>query len=322
MEPTPTTWHGMPLPTMPLNKLRLSPPRESTTTSHVSFNLREPDTYDGRKSPDAWIFNMDTYLQAKRASDDQYVLAFVASLLRDDALLWWRRHCQEWAVDHPARISNWAGLKTALEYNFRPVNQESRARDCLADLKQRGSARAYTREFRQLVMEIPSMVTSELQDRYIRGLKPNVRVEVEKSQALGLCQSLEQVIAMAEKMDTIMAATALDSSTPYRGPRLASGRRPFGWANLRTTRPQPVVQPPRMNQTPGPRPSRLMQEDRQRLLQENKCFYCKESGHIAINCPKKDKSRINRVQFDLTQDEDMSDVPDQVFNQKGNDLPQ
>ena len=48
------------------------------------------------------------------------------------------------------------------------------------------------------------MPTSELLDHFIRGLKPAVKLEIERTQALGLCGTLEEVIQMAERMDAIL----------------------------------------------------------------------------------------------------------------------
>jgi hypothetical protein len=266
---------------------------------------------------------MKTYLKAKRAPDDEYTLAFVTSFLRDDALLWWRRHCMEWPSDHPARIKDWTTFVQAIEANFRPVNQEARARDKLAELRQRGSARTYTREFRQLAMEIPSMPTYELQDKYIRGLKPQIKVEVEKSQALGLCQNLEEVIAMAEKMDTIISQQPVEEPA-RRTLRFVGGRRPWGMGQPRGDVPPrpPHLQPARMMTEGQARASGLTQEDRDKLREQNKCFYCKEVGHVAANCPKKNRPRFNKVHIDLTQDEDMPDVHQEQQDQQGNDSPQ
>jgi hypothetical protein len=39
---------------------------------------------------------------------------------------------------------------------------------------------------------------------------------------------------------------------------------------------------------------RLSDEDKARLIKENKCFYCKEVGHISRNCPKKKKKNDSR----------------------------
>lgn len=313
VETTPTTWHGAQVPMTPMSKTRLSPPRPNMET-RINFQVKEPDTYDGRRSPDAWIFSMDNYLQLKQAPDDGHTLTFVTSFLREDVLLWWRRHCIEHPVDHPARINSWTNFKVALEANFRPVNQESRARDRLAELRQRGSARSYTHEFRQLAMEIPNMPTLELQDKYVRGLKPQVRVEVEKSQALGLCQTLEQVIAMAEKMDCIMTTPREDQSQAIPPGRRRYGGRPWSIRNPLVNLIPPKPFDPTKPQPPRMLPVRANLELRDQLRAENKCFYCKEMGHIAANCPKKPKVQVNQTEVP---DEDPM-APDQ----QGNDNPQ
>lgn len=321
--PHQTTWHGTPVPQTPLTSTNISPLRGSTLVSQTPLVLREPDTFSGHSSPDAWIFAMKTYLKAKRAPDDEITLAFVTSFLREDALLWWRRHCIEWPSNHPARIKDWSTFVQAIEANFRPVNQEARARDMLAELRQRGSARTYTREFRQLAMEIPSMPTHELQDKYIRGLKSQIKVEVEKSQALGLCQTLEEVITMAEKMDTIISQQPMEETSR---PTLRSvGRRhPWGMGQPRVDAPlrPPHLQPTRILTDERTKAPGLSQEDREKLRKQNKCFYCKEIGHIAVHCPKKGRPKINQVQLGLCQNEERPDASVEQPDQQGNDSPQ
>jgi hypothetical protein len=50
------------------------------------------------------------------------------------------------------------------------------------------------------------------------------------------------------------------------------------------TKPSPVARA--QNTTPGVQ-ARLTTEDRQELLKDGKCFYCKQKGHMARDCPIK-----------------------------------
>ena len=61
---------------------------------------------------------------------------------------------------------------------FTPVSVDELARDRLATLEQRGSVAEYNARFRALVLRVTGMSAADALDRYLRGLKTKVRVQM------------------------------------------------------------------------------------------------------------------------------------------------
>ena len=87
-----------------------------------------------------------------------------------------------------------------------------------------------------------------------------------------------------------------------------------------TQYPSPQGPPPFQNNRPsqtGPVPmdvnaarmgGSLTDDEKQRLMQENKCFYCKEIGHRTRQCPKKPPRRPATACITEVKDDDTSSV--------------
>src|SRR5689334_14297217 len=58
------------------------------------YKLKEPQTYDGRREDllDSWLFQVEEYLKALHAPEEEYVL-YATTLLRGYAAVWWQSHC-------------------------------------------------------------------------------------------------------------------------------------------------------------------------------------------------------------------------------------
>jgi hypothetical protein len=82
---------------------------------------------------------------------------------------------------------------------FKPVNAKKIARDKLAALRQTHSVVKYNYEITQLFLEIGDVHESEKLDRYVRGLKDKVRMEVELAEPTTLAQAM----AKAQRVDGI-----------------------------------------------------------------------------------------------------------------------
>ena len=65
-----------------------------------SVKVEKPETYDGDKAKDlnTWLFQVHEHLELSTIPVCAYV-AYVASLLRGNAALWWREACE--ANRHP-----------------------------------------------------------------------------------------------------------------------------------------------------------------------------------------------------------------------------
>ena len=96
----------------------------------------------------------------------------------------------------------WEEFKTTFRL-WQTVNTVRVARDQIAYLKQLTSVRDYTQRFLDLKVQITSMTEEESVDKYVRGLKPNIRRDLEQMMAREGDMSLEEMIRFADRTDSI-----------------------------------------------------------------------------------------------------------------------
>lgn len=262
--------------------------------SSSGLKAPKPDVFKGTKSEAAtvrlWVLSLDTYFATVNLSDTDQ-LKFSLTLLRESALLWWNS-----LAIKPATFT---AFKDALVDYYQPVSAQLAARDELAHLQQTGSVKAYTDAFKRCLTNIPDMSDNEKVDRYHRGLKRDIRVQV----ALSRVQTLDAAIEVAERTDEILygsrRSTAL-SSLNRSGPSVfrSHGPKPMELGAMpaqRQARPQQQRRTYAQAVTDGERRfPRLTPEERQRLRDSGGCFYCRGSGHFTSECPLKRRLRAQR----------------------------
>jgi len=262
------------------------------TSSSRSFGIKpiKPEIFEGltekRLHVDTWLFQINQYYDLVKVTDESTRIRYAASLLKGNASLWYQLQCVRSSTSEA--FSTWNEFQEALRKQFTPVNWEKRARDQLIDLRQTGSVRRYLEIFTTLCLHIKDLHPTEQLHKFIHGLKPFVRCEVE----LRSPQTFEDAAAMAEKVDSISFATR-----GYSGMPLARTKPVFVRSTPPPQAPVPmeldtfkVGRPAKSNEVKGPR---LSPEERNRLRDSNSCFYCREPGHIMKFCPLRSKNRGN-----------------------------
>ncbi|CAI7791870.1 unnamed protein product [Closterium sp. NIES-53] len=159
--------------------------------SHLRASM--PDTFvPGKGQPVVrrWLFLVEEYLRLSHVAGEEWA-PFAGTLLRGSAVAWWQSV-------RPA-IQTWHQFKEALVASYEPINAMARARDRLANLRQRTSATYYIAESCDISTEISDLSTAEALDTFKRGLKDDVRMEVEGQG----CSSLEEMARVAERYDGI-----------------------------------------------------------------------------------------------------------------------
>ena len=73
---------------------------------------------------------------------------------------------------------DWEAFKVALFNRFFPRHYHLRVRDQLAALWQQENVKEYINKFTELMTRLPSMHVDDAIDRFIRGLKPHLQVDV------------------------------------------------------------------------------------------------------------------------------------------------
>lgn len=241
---------------------------------------------------DSWLFSCLQYFHLTGLTDEARQIQFAGTLLRGPALVWFRTMVS--SSELIQFINSWAKFSAELKLNFCPTNMPKLARDRLASLRQTTFAvRDYVRDFRTVCLDIPAMSEDEKLDRFVRGLKSSIRREVELRDP----QGFDEAVKLAEKFDSTYRSAS--SSSPGPSGRFSrryesDGPTPMELNAVPSQRQQHrgYQQGQRSGQHRSQSPgrsqfTRLTPELRSKLIAENKCLYCRESGHFVENCPKR-----------------------------------
>lgn len=250
----------------------------------------KPDTFSGRTDANAiraWVAQVNNYFTAVHEPADSR-LSYGVALLRDNALLWWQ------SLAEAERPATWETLADQLVRYFAPLSATIVARDALAKLQQRSSVKAYTNEFKRLLLNIPDMSENEKLDRYRRGLKTQVRLHV----VFANPETFEQTCLLAEQIDSIIYMHRPTNPNPganrvydpFAASTSTAVPMEIGAVGQPGAPPAPPAPPSYADVVGGrtaPKFPKLTPEEKSRLMKENGCFYCRQAGHRAAQCPVK-----------------------------------
>ena len=249
---------------------------EEMETSVTGLHPRQSDKYHGRRDfllLGNWIFSVDQYF----ILTDMPIYKqgpFVSTLLRDEALLWYRANYENW---DPSTPLTWQILRTAMREYFAPPNEDRRLQDEWANLKQYGTVFEYVSVLTALAMQIPSLSQTQVLDKFIRGLKPKTRIEVELRDP----KTPEEAYRLADRFDRIVYGA---KSTTF----LTQNYNQYS-SMSNTSYGEPM-------QIDTLKPRRFKPKDIQRLRVQGLCFNCQKPGHIAVNCPTNHTTRRTKPQ--------------------------
>jgi len=257
--------------------------------------------FDGRRnirSLDAYLDSLENYFAvASLSGSSQLVIAI--SYLENTAAIWWKSHIRSTPEDahgspHPQRIRNWAMMKKCLLAEFYPTDVIRAARDRLAKLHQTSSVKDYVDRFRNIELEIPDLSESEKVDRFRRGLKDDVRLQVTLHPALRNAD-FATLVASAVEVDDILFHSQRGKHYTALPPNIGIPE---------NTRSEPEYTPMEIDvvdvrKKTHVRPSHrlpLTAEERTRLVAHKGCFYCRKeyAGHISKDCPSRLSDEIKR----------------------------
>jgi hypothetical protein len=225
-------------------------------------------------------------------------------------MIWFRTASGE-EVPQELRVTTWERFVREIRQNFCPTNRTKLARDKLVNMRQTGNLREYIRDFRTLILDIPGMNEEEKLDRFVRGLKPHIRREVDIKEP----QSLDRAIKLSERFDAVNrssnpSGSGSQSSNSYHRSRSVERSR---YSSRDSSGPEPMD----LNAVPARKTSRainnvskqyrsqsdsgktntfkrLTPELRKKLMDEGKCLYCRETGHFLKECPKRPNGQRGR----------------------------
>ena len=173
-----------------------------TTNIELSRGIKLPtlDTFAGEKDEDlsAFLFQLQEHLDISGITDDTLKIRVAGMALRGVAKTWYAYVRNSLTPEHE-KVKTFADFLTGLKAHFTPMDPIKIARDELAELKQTKTVREYTAAFRKLNLRIPGLSEDERLDRYIRGLKPKTRRELEIREP----ETFEAATRLAEKLDVV-----------------------------------------------------------------------------------------------------------------------
>jgi len=235
---------------------------------------RQPDKYHGQRDfllLGNWIFSVDQYFILTDMPAHKQG-PFVSMLLRDEALLWYRSSYEKWDPKTPL---TWEIISKAMREHFAPPNEDRRLQDEWANLRQYGTVFEYVSVLTALAMRIPGLTQTLILDKFIRGLKPKTRIEVELRDP----KTPDEAYRLADRFDRIVYGVKSTSFltqnynrySPTSNGMNADYGEPMHIDALRPHRPG----------SNNFRQTRNFQQTRTQGL----CFACNKPGHIAANCP-------------------------------------
>jgi hypothetical protein len=266
----------------------------------VGIKPATPKSYSGDKGgdPEVWLFQYEQCARFYNLTDAQKV-DHAATYLEGAAATWWRSVAL--ASDRSgASRPTWNSFKAQLITLFKPVNASKVARDQLAELKQTEAVFRYNTDFNRLVLEAGNVSPDEQLHRYIRGLKPKIRVEVELADP----QTVHAAMEKAQRIDTITWYARTEYNSSYKStPTFASNTHvPMDLSALRVD-PEQVTNTVNVmnnnNKFRSPNRERyappMSKEEYERCRREGLCLKCKKSGHTARFClTNKDLNKPNK----------------------------
>ncbi|HXQ39062.1 MAG TPA: hypothetical protein VN843_33995 [Anaerolineales bacterium] len=183
-------------------------------TSHSSaIKAAKPAMYSGDIGSDveAWLFQALQYAYITNIPEENRA-KWAATYLTGKAGTWWRGLVMQ---THKGNIDEvkWNEFYCGLVRMFKPVNAKKIARDKLAALRQTHSVAKYNYDITQLFLEIGDVSDGEKLDRYIRGLKDKIRMEVELAEPTTLAQAM----AKAQRVDGITYHAKLMHNMDHMG---------------------------------------------------------------------------------------------------------
>ena len=133
------------------------------------------------------------------ALSDEKMISFASTFLKETAAIW-----RFTLVKSNTAPTTWEQFRNDIFQEFVPSDHARRAREKLRKLKQTMTVAKYLSEFRNLVLTIPDVSDGEKYDKFVSGLKYQIRLEVMK----GSVGTFEEAARVALNVDGAINAAS------------------------------------------------------------------------------------------------------------------
>lgn len=173
--------------------------------------------------------------------------------------------------DRTEALASWEAMRREFQSAFGDPNRRNKAIKEMEELKQQGSAQNYIARFRGLAQEL-GWGERELKDKFISGLKPEVRLELIKApvSSPGAANwGLSDFMRYAAEMDDVL----------YNGRKDKEAK-----DNRRTFSGKAGTSAPATQNKPNPQRPWVPADEIARRKKENLCIKCAGAGHRIGDC--------------------------------------
>ncbi|TMW81319.1 hypothetical protein EJD97_010398, partial [Solanum chilense] len=119
------------------------------------------------------------------------------AFVRELAILWWKRKESDIAKG-TCTMNTWEQFRVEFKKAFFPNNVIYEAKCKFRELRQKGSIRAYVREFTTLTLRIPNLTDEDMLFNFMDGLQNWARTELERRQVRTIDEAITQAEALTD----------------------------------------------------------------------------------------------------------------------------
>lgn len=271
-----------------------------------NFKLPPITTFSGGKTKVVpWLNHTRRLLQAYNIPMDHNAVAIAALSLSGTANSWFEMEANQVPVaERPyGGFHTFDDFATAMTAALGEPFPERKARDQLANLKQKGSVVDYAYRFQEIVSRLPDRHWTDKRHDFLRGLKPEIKAMITGKYGKNDGWETIRQIAMEHdelsadlrttnrhhhsaghrhddpmELGSIQASSSSSSKATSRSP--SRGRSPSrASGNRRSGTPGPSSRQPKY--------APLTPAEREHLERNNGCVYCRQLGHTVETCQKK-----------------------------------
>ena len=253
---------------------------------------KQAPRFHGKSSEDAIVFvrSLDLkWFPAYSITDNSARADALGYLLASQAETWYLGLKERGLLpEFYQTVGQESGLKDTFLQQFNPPDVTGKYRREFDSLEQTSSAAVYTAKFCELCLRLGyNLEDQETRHRFVDKLKHEVKSVIRMALITNPPTDFNQLSILVKQVDEDQYLLAQQRRAPrhFSNPQAP----PHSTPPVQRTAPLPATTTPMDvgSMTPPDTGSRMTPELRIQLLAERKCFYCKQSGHVAVNCPNK-----------------------------------